>query len=641
MDSILLECSQNNSNNVLQNGVYETHLAQPIVLENGDKFALNRTFLDTQIENDGLINLQNDVTLEITCVPYIQNDDSDKFWPDMTVGGDGIDNSEYVLYEISKKIPDPTNPAEGLVLVESITFGFGGGDGIENYGDNTGVHPVTLSALDVNRKIFSFSVDVPFTSIDKKVTIPLDVVCLKTNNGRPGDENQDTTLMANNANGNWNFNRLDIKWGPAHYSPVNDPRKDYGSFSFVVKENDKFTTEELLITPRAFEQNDIVIPGGKYTPSEITEYINDRMNSNFLGGRVITAGYNLLSSPYLHLNQEFIFSLDYENWSFTRPGATQKPSCIFVASNPRFENTNPLGAILGMEGVSEKNYFIGTNRTELAYSDTDNKFYWNFLHFPIYSTSGAVVTQLTKTGGTTIDNSTYIQQSKNGGIIFTHLAATIKNPISGEQDPFDFWEAKLGFNLKELMPKPQSVTRFTAGGANQYSGNIYKITDGINTTNAANLITDLVSFTPPADPSDPTALHPYQKFQILDTGDIENFQTTSTFNNVIYAPNSVVGSGILDTAYYLVEIQLNFASNIIGETSITRNIVGIINRYYSRGAYVSSSGDSSFVLSHSGEPVVISSIKIRILNPDRTIAQLGSDNTLVFQVLKLSKDEML
>ena len=130
----------------------------------------------------------------------------------------------------------------------------------------------------------------------------------------------------------------------------------------------------------------------------------------------------------------------------------------------------------------------------------------------------------------------------------------------------------------------------------------------------------------------------YQRFPVTTSGDLTAYEATSSLNNVIYANNSIVSSGVLSTAYYLVEIQLSFTSNIIGEDTIVRNISGIINRYYSKGSYISGGGDPSFVIDYKGEPVVISSMRVRITNPDGTLAGVGVDNTMFFELIKANVD---
>ena len=90
----------------------------------------------------------------------------------------------------------------------------------------------------------------------------------------------------------------------------------------------------------------------------------------------------------------------------------------------------------------------------------------------------------------------------------------------------------------------------------------------------------------------------------------------------------------METGYYLIEIQLNFSSNIVGAQTITKNISGIVNRYFSKGSYVSGGGDPSFVINYRGESMIIQTMKIRILNPDKSIASVGDDNTLFFEIVK-------
>ena len=53
--NIIIECSQKNAQQVNANGDFEIKLAQPIFLENNDRFALSKTFLDNEIEEEGIV----------------------------------------------------------------------------------------------------------------------------------------------------------------------------------------------------------------------------------------------------------------------------------------------------------------------------------------------------------------------------------------------------------------------------------------------------------------------------------------------------------------------------------------------------------------------------------------------------------
>ena len=47
---------------------------------------------------------------------------------------------------------------------------------------------------------------------------------------------------------------------------------------------------------------------------------------------------------------------------------------------------------------------------------------------------------------------------------------------------------------------------------------------------------------------------------------------------------------------------------------------------------------SSFVIDYKGEPVVISSMRVRITNPDGSLAGVGVDNTMFFELIKANVD---
>jgi hypothetical protein len=380
----------------------------------------------------------------------------------------------------------------------------------------------------------------------------------------------------------------------------------------------------------------IVIPEGKYTPEILVMTINDGLNATPFSKKVVDGVKNILPSAFL--KQSFDLKM------LEQPTDDQMQNeriHILLPSNPRFDQLeNGHGGIAGLQQPTDplpttpplfQNFLVGTNLVELAYSNDTNKYYWNYLHFPIYDqTQGngnPIISKITKVGsGTTPAGSSFIQQGKNGGVIFHSLSATSINPVTKKVESYDFWSGVLGFNVggetNSLIPTTKYVSNFTAAGQNQYSAYIPTLTDGIHMTNAGFVIDDVVNKST------------YQVFNLNSDGTIDNFEATSGFNNVIYAERSLVSNGILDTAYYLIEIQLNFSSNLIGNDSITRNISGIINRYYSKGSYVSAEGDPSFVINYQGEPTIISSMRIRILNPDKTVASLGSDNTLFFELIK-------
>ena len=611
MNNILIECSQKNSNNVIENGAWETVLPVPITLENGDAFALSKSFIDNEVEADGIINIKDDLFLTIGCYAYIMNDDATKFDTTQDENATEVDNAPYIIYDIIRDTPTGTDPGIMIEITE-IRFEWAAIDFSQLFfGDLDGEHPLKFIAETGSTppQKFPVYVNVPKTPISHRsgswqnfVSVPVSILCRKITKNFGGEGEVNVTLVGDNTDGSWKFNQLfDTKsFGPQ------------GSFMFdISKTSDKTLINKDILLPKQFSKN-IFLPKGKYEPTQLTTFINDKLNNNTFPKNTITGLKNVLNTPFLHQSAEFDF------------GKTTGDQ-ILIPSDPVFSTLpNSNGGSKGIENrptapgtAYTTNYFIGSNLIELQFSTDLNKFYWNFLHFPIYSTDSGnpIVTKIIPTvSGTNVDPDTqkFIQQGKNGGIFFYDLSANIETE-TGES--VDFWTKVLGFNLGRLIP--QSTLKVFTPTTNEYTAPIFTLRDGIHMTNAGNILDAVVDKTS------------YQKFN-----QTASFAATNDFNNVIYADAITFGNGILDTGYYLIEIQLNFSSNIVGAETITKNISGIVNRYYSKGSYVSSGGDPSFVINYRGESILIQTMKIRILNPDKSIASVGDDNTLFFEIVK-------
>ena len=90
---------------------------------------------------------------------------------------------------------------------------------------------------------------------------------------------------------------------------------------------------------------------------------------------------------------------------------------------------------------------------------------------------------------------------------------------------------------------------------------------------------------------------------------------------------------LLDGGYYLIDIDTKLQNEMISSDSNTTTIQGIVNRYYSQNSYTSSDG-SNISYTHRGQPMLLSSVGVRILNPDHTLASVGGDSTVFIMVQK-------
>ena len=91
----------------------------------------------------------------------------------------------------------------------------------------------------------------------------------------------------------------------------------------------------------------------------------------------------------------------------------------------------------------------------------------------------------------------------------------------------------------------------------------------------------------------------------------------------IVAINNFVGNqGAAPEGYYLVEISGSvLKANIVTGGGYSTQIMGIVSRYYNSNSFTSSiDGEGGFSFIHRGEPELLTSLRVRILDPNRNLA---------------------
>ena len=97
---------------------------------------------------------------------------------------------------------------------------------------------------------------------------------------------------------------------------------------------------------------------------------------------------------------------------------------------------------------------------------------------------------------------------------------------------------------------------------------------------------------------------------------------------------------VADTGYFFVDIDTKMNNRLINGTETKSTIGGIINRYYSINSFTSAEG-SSIVYQHRGEPQLIRSVRVRILNPDMSLADVGDDSTIFLTLTSTEQDNVV
>ena len=93
-------------------------------------------------------------------------------------------------------------------------------------------------------------------------------------------------------------------------------------------------------------------------------------------------------------------------------------------------------------------------------------------------------------------------------------------------------------------------------------------------------------------------------------------------------------------AYYLIEITSGFSTDKRSGREKNNKIMSIVNKYYQQSSgFTTDDGQGSFQYEHMGQSQKLSSFRVRILNPDGTLADGLKNNSSVFlQIIKNNKN---
>ena len=166
----------------------------------------------------------------------------------------------------------------------------------------------------------------------------------------------------------------------------------------------------------------------------------------------------------------------------------------------------------------------------------------------------------------------------------------------------------------------------TSTTSQQYIPPVLDITVGKNTTSAYAGIDIAVN---------KVAIPVIKNFPPIDTHAIPTPQpiVVGTDTEPIIFTNQINNIGI-SSGYFVVEVDCLFKSNLVGMDAYSDSIHSIVSRYYTANNYTSGA-DDPIIYENIGAPTMLSQLRIRILNPDRTnVDKLGEDNTVFLRLMK-------
>jgi len=350
------------------------------------------------------------------------------------------------------------------------------------------------------------------------------------------------------------------------------------------------------------------IKAGSYDPLDLSLLVSERLSQNQVSELNHTT--NLVNNPFLKTSSQFLDGQPYPN--APPAGGTLSYTPIFIA-------TDNLGNLSErMNFLQPAGYYIGSSQVALEYNAQTQKFNWTYLHFPMYDD---VAGNQISVSYIPLPNSTkeVMAVAKNGGVAFTNLSAIVTE--TGQ--PFDFWVGVLGFDLDSLIIKPNQFYGYFASLQGSFTS--YFLVDGVNTTNGFVGID--------------SAITKKKDLWYKQSSNITAFSSTidTTVNIVGQKSFSEIQNKF---SHFLLSCSLQYTVDYVGSDNYF-NIQGIINKYMSYGSYVYSSSDGAIQYQHTGAPITLKSINVRILKSDKTKdIILGPDNTIIFEIIP-SNQQML
>lgn len=642
----IIELNEQASTTKNGNGDYSVVVGPATTLEEGDIVSLEKAFLDTAATGDEKITIpEGGVTLDFTVGYYLQSvrllasmDTTNMDDYALTPGQGDISNSyvdgrTYVLMQegtagadlrsLSNFIlnwtddtigPFPGDPGtSGTNAMEFIwQIQFTDGNGRVQHGTVSTWDLEWYQDPDVPEDGQTYYSDTVAKNIQYDPAQPLRIIgCnIGRSNISGGFNNQKTQF--------WTDNQREQFTYQFNYKNSGHTRKYDGGF-YIPPANQTGTAED-NITP--FTQNteelglSINIPQGQFTPTDLAQIINDGMARNYADP---TVNNEILKSAFF-----LKYSADTDPFQDTQ----------FVCIDRDADNAPLASFKINPDPSFNGGILVGASQMELDYDQDRGQFLWAYLHTPYLTgaTSAPRVEsveiteqkQLAATPAGPGNNKMLI--SRNSGIFFQSVRS--RDQYGNE---INFWENLIGWGNRTDGVKMPS---FTTRNAKPFTGNIraLAVTNlylpesleiGQHTTTGFNSISSVQDIVTDNWWAMPNLTSPYSA------------QTSTSVP--IFSGHEDITNNTTEIGYYLVEVSGVGAGNQLksGGQYLNRQIMGIVSGYFAKDSFTTGTGSDSLSYVHRGLPISLEGFSVRILGPDKTVADnIGVNNSIMLRITK-------
>ena len=588
-----IELRQLDSQSVLANGDYEIQLSKDITINNGDVVQLKNAFIDTI--NESLINIIDDLTLTIKSCVYLTNwyRWSDQVATAVEVSGVAYANSP----DFKRYIPYLGNQIGGASfysLFVSIKFQL-----------------ITIKSFD------SFQITLSYQNIYGIMT--------QVNVTMPGQSKN-------------TFKPIEVPVNVIAYEPialvfvsisVADLESIYGiGFSGFIQTD----IQEVLYEPFSMTTT-MILPKGNYTPVQISTFISQELSKT--GLKIGTENQNMTNSKFLLSTSDFDVGRASPDGRLNPNGtpALLSEQTYFISDD---------GQVL-LQFKPNSNFLIGSSQIGLEFDPNTNKFQWTQIHSNMLDSTAGTDIAVRYLRYNFAQDGEVFGVANNGGIFFNSLTAfdTNGNYVS-------FWDKILGFDLNTLCVGNTFYAQNIFGRVNVKYNLSNPLTVGKSITDGYYGLDSTVIRGTPASGTPPNYNLPYtwifrQPVPFFD-GNVPGTEIpiaqagiSSTINSTI----AIIASETIDDllnkfSHYILQTDLGFSNNDFIGIDYSKNINGVISKYYSYGSYVASlESEGAIQYVHSGNSIQLKSIRVRLLTSSKVLdTTLGKDNTIIFEIIK-------
>jgi hypothetical protein len=290
----------------------------------------------------------------------------------------------------------------------------------------------------------------------------------------------------------------------------------------------------------------------------------------------------------------------------------------------------------------------GANQVSLQYSvDGSNVFSFQYSHTPIINapTGGGGGNEIT---GVYVDISAtdqpinFATKSKFfnnfSGIVFLNTYTNLTPIVNGLPNPYaDPFFAQLGLNPDDIVYSPLASNPILNINASPI--NLMNPATPRGLESAIFFAKTTRNFNPIANLSNTATISIYN-YNLVGNGStygLSNFIFNTSTSVVPINFSSEPTSSVSSAGHYLVELQCGYSNGEYINNAQSYEIKAIVGSYFlSSDSFILSNAPDSYIYQHRGEPLKLSSVKVRILNPitKQLANNLGRNSTVYLMITK-------